>query len=65
MEFDLTKTVVAFLAVNLLGVGALMGAPMGMRESTILMMVLPSMLVFGAITLAIGVKFGEYRASAA
>ncbi|QSG03639.1 DUF7333 family protein [Natranaeroarchaeum sulfidigenes] len=65
MEFDLTKTVVAFLAVNAIGVGALMGAPMGMTESTILTMVLPSMLVFGALTLAIGVKFGEYRAKAA
>ena len=65
MEFDLTKTVVAFLAVNAVGVGALMGAPMGMTESTILTMVLPSMLVFGLITLAIGVKFGEHRATAA
>ncbi|MFC7115879.1 hypothetical protein ACFQH2_14260 [Natronoarchaeum sp. GCM10025703] len=64
MEFDLTKTVAAFLLINAIGVGALIGAPM-METDTILMMVLPSMLAFGAITLSLGVKYGEYRATTA
>jgi|AntDeeMinimDraft_4_1070355.scaffolds.fasta_scaffold00084_67 hypothetical protein len=64
MEFDLIKTVAAFLLINTIGVGALIGAPM-MGTDTILMMVLPSMLAFGAITLALGVKYGEYRATTA
>jgi hypothetical protein len=61
MEFDLTKTVALFAVVIAVGVGALLAAPM-MGPSTVLMMVLPSMAVFGAICLALGVKHGEYRA---
>ncbi|WP_335999599.1 DUF7333 family protein [Halorientalis halophila] len=61
MEFDLPKTVALFAVLIAVGVGALIAAPM-MRPGTVLMMVLPSMLVFGAICLAIGVKHGEYRA---
>ncbi|WP_424019579.1 DUF7333 family protein [Halorientalis pallida] len=61
MEFDLTKTVVLFAAVIAVGVGALLVAPM-MGTRTVLMMVLPSMAVFGAICLFLGVKHGEYRA---
>jgi len=33
-----------------------------MKPPTILMMVLPSMVVFGLLTLALGAKHGEYRA---
>lgn len=61
MEFDRVTTAVVFVAVIALGVGALFGSPMG--TSTILMMVLPSMVLFGLLMLAIGVKHGEYRAS--
>ncbi len=62
MEFDLTRTAAVFLAVVALGVAALIVAPfMGAR--TVLMMVLPSMLVFGLICLAIGVQYGEHRAT--
>jgi hypothetical protein len=63
MEFDLVKTVVAFLAIVLVGVGGLIVAPIPMGTSTILMMVLPSTLVFGAICLVLGVLHGQYRAT--
>jgi hypothetical protein len=63
MEFDLVTTAVVFVALIALGVGGLIGSPVPMGTSTILMMVLPSMAIFGLIALAIGVKHGEYRAS--
>ena len=62
MEFTTGTTAGLFIAIIALGVGGLIAAPV-MQTSTILMMVLPSMTVFGLITLAIGVKHGEYRAS--
>jgi hypothetical protein len=62
MEFDLAKTVALFAVLIAVGVGALIGAPIPMATSTILMMVLPSTVVFGGICLLIGVKHGEYRA---
>jgi hypothetical protein len=62
MEFDLTKTVVALVALVAVGTAALIGMGM-MATSTVLMMVTPAMLVFGAVCLAIGVKHGEYRAA--
>ncbi|WP_318570387.1 DUF7333 family protein [Salinigranum marinum] len=61
MEFDLAKTVLVFAALVAVGTAALVGAPIPMTSSTILMMVTPSMIVFGAICLALGVKHGEYR----
>jgi ABC-type proline/glycine betaine transport system permease subunit len=63
MEFDLTVTAVAFVAIIAVGVGALIAAPM-MTTETILMMVAPSMAVFGLVCLGLGVKYGEYRAGA-
>lgn len=60
MEFDLTKTAAVFVALIVLGVVAT--TPM-MTLGTVLMMVLPSMVVFGILMLAIGVKHGEYRAT--
>ena len=62
MEFDLTKTAVIFAAIIAVGVGGLIAAPIPMETSTILMMVLPSTVVFGVVCLALGVKYGEYRA---
>lgn len=62
MEFDLTRTAVAFVAIIALGTAALLGAPM-MATDTVLMMVMPSMAVFGLICLALGVKHGEHRAT--
>lgn len=63
MEFTTGTTAGLFIAVVALGVGGLIAAPIPMATSTTLMMVLPSMLIFGLITLAIGVKHGAYRAS--
>ena len=63
MEFDLTRTAVAFVAVIALGTVALLVAPM-MAPGTVLTMVTPSMAVFGLICLALGVKYGEHRARA-
>lgn len=64
VDFDLLTTAGTFVALILLGVGALLAGPM-MTAQTVLTMVLPSMAIFGAICLAIGVKHGEYRASGA
>jgi len=63
MEFDLLTTAVAFVALIVIGVAGLLFSPTGMTQSTVLMMVLPSMLAFGLLCLGIGVKFGEYRAA--
>ncbi|QFU83625.1 DUF7333 family protein [Natronorubrum aibiense] len=61
MEFNLPTTAGVFLVVIAIGVGGLIAAPM-MTMNTVLMMVAPSMIVFGLLMLAIGVKHGEYRA---
>ncbi|AQL41817.1 hypothetical protein BV210_03395 [Halorientalis sp. IM1011] len=61
MEFDLPKTLALFAALIVVGVGALLVAPM-MGTTTVLTMVLPSMAIFGGICLFLGVKHGEYRA---
>lgn len=62
MEFDLVTTVVAAAIMVGIGVAGLLAAPIGMTTGTVLMMVLPSMAVFGLVMLLIGVKHGEYRA---
>ncbi|WP_276260957.1 DUF7333 family protein [Haloglomus litoreum] len=62
MEFDLTVTAGIFAAIIAVGIGGLVAAPIPMATGTILMMVLPSTVVFGLVCLAIGVKHGEYRA---
>jgi hypothetical protein len=58
MEFDLPKTAAVFVFLIVLGVVGTM--PM-MGTGTVLMMVLPSMVIFGLLMLATGVKHGEYR----
>ncbi|MEF8837896.1 MAG: hypothetical protein V5A18_00135 [Haloarculaceae archaeon] len=60
MEYDRRVTAVVFLALVGLGTAGTMATPM--ESGTVLMMVVPSMLVFGAIVLVLGVKHGEYRA---
>ncbi|WP_132061432.1 DUF7333 family protein [Halorussus amylolyticus] len=62
MEFDTTVTAGALLALVAVGTAALIGMGV-MATSTVLMMVAPSMLVFGAVALLLGVKHGEYRAT--
>ncbi|ELZ20077.1 DUF7333 family protein [Natrinema limicola] len=62
MEFDLPKTAAVFIVIIAIGVGGLAASPM-MAAATVLMMVAPSMIAFGLIMLALGVKHGEYRAA--
>lgn len=66
MELNLPVSVGIVLAIIAAGVSGLLFGPMAesMTTETTLTMVLPSMLVFAAIVFAIGVKHGEYRASA-
>jgi len=63
MKFTTGTTAGLFVAIVALGVGGLIAAPIPMAPWTILMMVLPSMALFGLITLVIGVKHGAYRAT--
>jgi hypothetical protein len=65
MEFNATVTYGALVGLVVLGAAALVAAPIPMGTSTILMMVAPSMLVFGAVCLFLGIKHGEYRARGA
>lgn len=62
MEFDEKITAGVFVVLIAIGVGALLGMGV-MPTNTVLMMVAPSMIVFGAVMMAIGVKHGEYRAT--
>lgn len=61
MEFDRSTTAGVFVAIVAFATAALLGAPM-MGDRTVLMMVTPSMIVFGLICLVLGVKHGEHRA---
>lgn len=61
VELNLPVSAGIVVAIVALGaVGLLQGDMMG--DDTVLMMVLPSMLVFAAVVFGIGVKHGEYRA---
>ncbi|SEP92543.1 DUF7333 family protein [Natrinema salaciae] len=62
MEFDLPKTAAVFVVVIAIGLGGMIGMDM-MPTDTIMMMVAPSMIVFGLLMLALGVKHGEYRST--
>lgn len=61
MEFDLTTAVGILVAIIVLGIGGLAASGV-MAPRTVFMMVLPSMIVFAAITFWVGVKHGENRA---
>ncbi len=62
MEFNLPVSIGALLAIVVIGVAGLVGSGMMILETT-LMMVAPSMVIFGLIAFAIGMKHGEYRAT--
>ena len=62
MEFDSTTTAVAFVALVAIGVGGLLVSGV-MAVGTVVMMVLPAMVVFGLLCLAIGVQHGQHRTS--
>ncbi len=64
MEFDTTVTAAVFAAIIVVGVGGLAASGV-MATSTVLMMVAPSMIVFGLVCLGLGMKYGEHRAGAA
>jgi hypothetical protein len=61
MKYDLARAVGLLAAVIVVGVGGLLVADV-MSATVVLMMVLPSMVVFALVAFAIGVKHGEYRA---
>jgi hypothetical protein len=65
MEFEFNLPVSVGIVVVLIALGAvgLVQGDMGMSEDTVLTMVVPSMAIFAAIVFAIGVKYGEYRAT--
>lgn len=62
MEFSLPVSLGALLAIVVIGIAGLVGGGMMPLETT-LMMVAPSMLAFGLIAFALGMKHGEYRAA--
>ena len=62
MKFDLPRAAAILVLIVAVGAGGLIGANM-MPLQTTLMMVVPSMLVFGALAFAIGVKHGEFRSA--
>jgi hypothetical protein len=62
MNWNLQVTAGLLVGLVVLGAVGLIAAPIPMATATILMMVAPSMLVFGAVALLIGVKHGEWRA---
>ena len=60
VEFNAATTGIVFLVLfGVLGAGTFMSP---MQTSTV-MMVLGGLFVFGVLTLIVGVKHGEYRAS--
>ncbi|GAB3694464.1 DUF7333 family protein [Halorubrum pallidum] len=62
MDFDLPRAAALLILIVAIGAGGLIGAGM-MPLQTTLMMVVPSMLVFGAVAFAIGVKHRQFRAT--
>ena len=62
MQLDLVKTIAVFVLVIALGTVGLSYAPLAMTAETTLTMVTPSMVIFGLITLTLGVAHGQYRA---
>lgn len=62
MEFTLPVSLATLLAVVAVGVGGLLASGV-MSGRTVLMMVAPSMIVFGLFAFGLGVKHGEHRAS--
>lgn len=61
-ELDTMSALIAYVVVIAVGVAGLMVMPVGMPDDVVLTMVLPSMVIFGAIMLAIGIAHGQHRA---
>ncbi|MFW6316928.1 MAG: DUF7333 family protein [Halorubrum sp.] len=62
MEFDLPRAAALLVLIVAVGAAGLIGSGM-MALQTTLMMVVPSMLVFGVVAFVIGVKHGQFRAT--
>ncbi|RAW46620.1 hypothetical protein DQW50_03430 [Halorubrum sp. 48-1-W] len=62
MEFDLPRAAGIVALIIAVGTAGLVGGGM-MALSTTLMMVVPSMVVFGAVVFVVGMKHGEFRAT--
>jgi hypothetical protein len=62
MEFDFPRAGGLLAVIIALGVGGLAASGV-MAVQTIMMMVLPSMVVFAALAFWLGTKHGEYRAT--
>lgn len=61
MEYDLPRAAGLVALIIAVGTVGLSFTPMALQ--TVLMMVVPSMAVFGAIVFVIGMKHGEFRAT--
>jgi hypothetical protein len=62
MKFDTTTTGIAFVLLLIVLIG---GTAMSPMSTSTVMMVSVGLLVFGILTLLLGIKYGEYRASRA
>lgn len=67
METQLSLPVALGIVFGIIGAGTagLITAPIGMTTDTIMMMVLPSMVVFALVVFVIGVTHGQHRAASA
>jgi hypothetical protein len=62
MEYDFVRSVAPLVAIVVAGSIALPTVT-PMELSTVLMMVLPSMIVFSVLAFLLGMKHGEFRAT--
>jgi hypothetical protein len=62
MEYSLPGSLGALLAVIAVGLAGLLAGDV-MPVRVVLMMVAPSMVVFGLLAFGLGVRHGEHRAS--
>ena len=62
MEYSISGSLGALLAVIAVGLGGLLAGDV-MPVRVVLMMVAPSMVVFGLLAFGLGVRHGEHRAS--
>lgn len=62
LDFNLPVSAGIILGIIAVGIVGMWQGEM-MTESTLFMMVLPSMVAFAAVMFAVGVKHGEYRAT--
>lgn len=64
-QLDAVSATIAFVAVIAVGIIGLEAMPVGMTTETVLMMVAPSMIVFGGIMFVLGVAHGQHRVETA